>query len=232
MRMLITCIVLAALFVLSYVIWGDQFEQMLGGDRAVEYLRSFGPWAWAVAILLMISDVLLPIPATAILATLGIIYGPIVGGLIGCVGSFLAGTFAYLLCRAIGQRAAVWLLGETQLARSHAFFVRAGGWTVALSRWMIILPEMVSCLAGLTRMPARQYFTALAIGTVPMCMSYAFIGAAGADRPVLALAVSAAVPVFLWPIAQRFLQHRAAQHDADADNDSDNDADSASGPAQ
>ena len=210
MRLFLTCGSIVALFVVSYLLWGETFEELLAGDQAKKWLHQFGPWTWAIAILLMITDVLLPIPATAVLATLGLIYGTLVGGLIGCAGTFLAGTAGYLICWAMGERAARFLMGERGLERSRRFFTKSGGWLVALSRWMIILPEMVSCLAGLTRMDPRKYFVALACGTIPMSFTYAAIGAAGGDRPILALAVSAAVPVFLWPVAQWFLGRRAS----------------------
>lgn len=208
MRFFLLCLSLVALLIASYLLWGDRFEALLAGEEAVNWLRNWGAWAWLVAIALMMTDILLPIPATAVLATLGIIYGPVVGGLIGSVGSYLAGSVGYLVSRGLGRRAALWLLGEEGFAKSHAFFVRSGGWTVALSRWMIILPEMISCLAGLTRMPARLYFTALACGTIPMCFTYAWIGHAQSDRPVLALSLSAAVPVLLWPLAKMWLRQR------------------------
>ena len=205
MRFFLLCLCFVAIFIASYLLWGDRFESLLAGEQAVTWLRTWGDWAWIVAIALMMTDILLPIPATAVLATLGIVYGPVVGGLIGCAGSFLAGSVGYLMTRALGKRAAMWLLGEKAFARSHAFFVRSGGWAVALSRWMIILPEMISCLAGLTRMPARLYFTSLLCGTVPMCMTYAWIGHSQSDRPFLALSLSAAVPVLLWPLASLWL---------------------------
>jgi uncharacterized membrane protein YdjX (TVP38/TMEM64 family) len=63
---------------------------------------------------------------------------------------------------------------------------------------MIILPEMISCLAGLARMPAGRFFAALACGSIPLGFAYAAVGSMGSDRPILALAVSASVPVFLW----------------------------------
>lgn len=214
MRFLLTCMTLVALFIASYLIWGDTFESLLAGGEAATFLRRFGGWAWLVAILLILSDVILPIPATAVLATLGIVYGPWLGGVIGCAGSLGAGTLAYLVCRGLGDHAARWLLGEKGFQRSNAFFTRCGGWTVALSRWMIILPEMISCLAGLTRMPARLYFTALACGSVPMCFTYAFIGHHyGTERPLLALSLSAAVPVLLWPIAQMLLRRSTRARD-------------------
>lgn len=210
MRFFLVCLALVAIFIGSYLLFGDYFESLLAGDDAVAWLRSWGQWAWLIAIALLLTDVVLPIPATAVLATLGIIYGPLIGGLIGCAGAFLAGSAAYLACRALGHRAARWLLGHAGFERSRDFFLRTGGWTIALSRWMIILPEILSCLAGLTRMPARLYFTALLCGTIPMCFTYAWIGHQS-DRPLLAICLSAAVPVLLWPVARWTLSARRAR---------------------
>lgn len=209
MRFFLFALSLVVMFIVSYLIWGDYFEQLLKGDEAATYIRSFGALAWLVAIALFVTDVALPIPATAILATLGIVYGPFWGGVIGCLGTFAAGSVAYLICYALGENAAIRLVGDRGLSRGRAFFDRAGGWTVALSRWMIILPELISCLAGLTRMPPRKYFAALACGVVPMSFTYAYIGWARSDKPVLAIALSAAVPVLLWPIAQMMVNRRA-----------------------
>jgi uncharacterized membrane protein YdjX (TVP38/TMEM64 family) len=209
MRLLLVCIAFFIIFIGSYLIWGDFFEQLLGGDQAIHYLQSFGPWAWIAAIALMLTDVILPIPATAVLATLGIIYGPILGGIIGSIGMYAAGTAAYLMCRLLGENTTRKLLGERGYKKSNEFFARAGGWTVALSRWMIILPEMISCLAGMTRMPAKLYFTSLAAGVIPMAFTYAAIGAHfGAERPMLSLTISAAIPVALWPVMQMWLKRR------------------------
>lgn len=209
MRFFLFALLLVALFIGSYLIWGDYFEQWLVGEKAIENMRSNEGSVWLIAILLFITDVALPIPGTALLAILGNVYGPIVGGLIGCVGSFMAGATGYLVCYALGERAAVRLVGSNGLTRGRAFFDRAGGWTVALSRWMIILPELVSCMAGLTRMPPKRYFVALTCGVIPWSFAYAYVGWAGSDHPALWTGISAAVPVLLWPLAQMLLAKRA-----------------------
>jgi uncharacterized membrane protein YdjX (TVP38/TMEM64 family) len=46
-------------------------------------------------VLLLASDLLLPIPATADMAALGLVYGPLWGGLIGTAGGFLGGAQGY-----------------------------------------------------------------------------------------------------------------------------------------
>ena len=80
------------------------------------------------------------------------------------------------------------------------FFTNQGGWVIALSRWTILIPELLSCYAGLTRMPARQYFAALLCGCAPMSFTYTWLGSSDAaqENKLLALALSAAVPVILW----------------------------------
>ncbi len=125
---------------------------------------------------LLVSDLVLPVPATGVMAALGVLYGPVRGGLIGAVGSILSGSIAYGLCRLLGRRAAVKLAGEKDLARAEGFFDSAGGWAVALSRWLPVLPEAVACLAGLARMRALSFFIALACGSIPMAFAFAALG--------------------------------------------------------
>ena len=44
-------------------------------NDAVLMLREYGSWAWALGIALIWADLVLPIPQTAVIAALGIIYG-------------------------------------------------------------------------------------------------------------------------------------------------------------
>ena len=69
-------------------------------------MRGFGGWAWAVGIGLIASDIALPIPSSAVMAALGIIYGPWIGGAISAGGSILAGLTGYGVCRMIGPATA------------------------------------------------------------------------------------------------------------------------------
>lgn len=169
-------------------------------------MRGYGRWAWAVGMALLCADLLLPIPATGVMAALGILYGPVLGGVLSAVGSCSAGLIAYGASRLLGHRGAEFLVGRRDLERAERFFDRAGGWAVALSRWLPLLPEIIACLAGLARMRPGRFIVAMICGTLPMGITFASIGAAGADRPVLAVVVSIAAPVILWPLAQRLLR--------------------------
>lgn len=204
LALLIACLVVV--FTSSMWIFGDVFDVAWSGPQAVARLRSFGPWAWAVGLGLIIADLMLPIPATAVMAALGIIYGPAVGGALSGLASFLAGTIAYGATRAIGPRAALALAGERDLRRTQVFFRRAGGYAVALSRPLPLLPEVITSLAGLSRMKARVFFASLALGSAATGFAFAAIGHAGADHPVLAIALGSLLPFAAWPMVRRALQ--------------------------
>ena len=194
---------LAVIVIVPFLIWGQGFERAFTLDGAVAWLTDYGDWAWAAGIVLLISDLVLPIPATAVMAALGVIYGPLIGGAISAAGTFLAGSLGYGLCRLFGRNAAARLLGPTDLARGERLFASMGGWLVVLSRWLPVFPEVIACMAGLTRMPARAFFTALACGCVPLAFVFATVGHLGARRPFLTLAASALVPPLLWLVLRR-----------------------------
>jgi uncharacterized membrane protein YdjX (TVP38/TMEM64 family) len=203
MRLLLFVICLAVLILLPFLFWGDAFTQWFSGDAGTAWLRSWGAWSWLAVLVLLVGDLFLPVPATPVMSAAGYLFGFWFGGLLSATGSFLSGLLAYGLCRKFGRRAAARLAGEAELARGEAIFARRGAWLVALSRWLPLMPEVVSCLAGLARMPFGVFALALACGCLPMGFAYAAIGAAGHDRPGLALGLSAAVPVVLWLIVQR-----------------------------
>ena len=55
-------------------------------NDAVLPLREYDSWAWAVGIALIWADLVLPIPQTPSITALGIIYGTLLGGLLGSSG--------------------------------------------------------------------------------------------------------------------------------------------------
>jgi len=178
------------------------------GDLAVDraWLNSLGAWSWIVAVGLMIADILLPIPNTLIITLMGQSYGPFVGGLIGTLGSFSAGVIAYGMTRMLGRRFANWLLGD-ELKSAEKFFYQSGSFAVACSRWLPLLPEAISCMAGLARMPFGKYCVALLCGSVPMCFAYAAL-ATMSDSEIIPLVISVILPIPIWWIAGWLLHSR------------------------
>ena len=201
-------LVLAALVLIPFLVLGGKFMALFEGESARKFLLDCGAWGWAVVIGLLIGDLFLPIPATGVMSAAGYVYGPWIGGLISVTGSFLSGMLAFALCRRLGHRAARWLAGEKGLAENEAVFRRSGPWLIALSRWLPILPEVIACLAGLTRMRTRVFVVALLCGTVPMGFCYAAVGALFTNEPAWALGLSVTLPVVLWLAVRPLMRTR------------------------
>ncbi len=198
MRLVAVFLILGLLVLVPFLIWGDFFEAMFSWEGSQEWLQQFGSWAWLAGLGLLMADLVLPLPNTLIISVMGYLYGPFLGGILGALGTILSGLLAYGLCSAFGRRAALWIEGEAQLARGEALFRKSGGWIVALSRWLPMIPEVVACAAGLHRMPFRTYLAALSCGSLPLGFSYAALGQFGREQPLAALLLSLLVPPALW----------------------------------
>jgi len=209
MRFLVLIVGLVAAVLLPFALWGEKLTALFSGDGAIEWVRGWGAWGSLAVIALLVADLFLPIPGTPLMSAAGYVYGMWVGGLLSSAGSFLSGLLAYGLCRQFGQKAALRLVGEVELARYQQLFARSGAWLVALSRWLPVLPEVIACLAGLLGMPFRTFVVALACGALPMGFAYAGIGAAGHTRPQVALILSALLPIALW-VGVQWVQRRFA----------------------
>ena len=206
LRLFLLVLLLLSFTIIPFAIWGGALESALSEQGAAGWMRSFGGWAWAAGILLIASDIALPIPATAVMAALGVIYGPWIGGALSVSGSVLAGLLGYGICRMIKPDTARKLAGAEGFEQARYLFDQWGGWIVAGSRWLPVLPETISFLAGLTAMPLRRYVLALICGAVPLGMIFATAGYLGSDRPLTMMVISAITPLLLWLFVRPFLQ--------------------------
>jgi uncharacterized membrane protein YdjX (TVP38/TMEM64 family) len=180
-------------------------------NDAVLMLRKYDAWAWAVGIALIWADVVLPVPQTLVIAALGIIYGTVLGGLLGSVGLITGGLLGYTLMLTSARRMVGRFVGLQSLNRMEGLFERAGTWAIVLTRSLpYSIPEATVFLAGLTAMPMGKFAAALTIGSVPTAFAFAAIGAGWADQPILALLVSYLLPILLLPIALYLVRRRAS----------------------
>ncbi|MBX3394751.1 MAG: VTT domain-containing protein [Phycisphaerae bacterium] len=203
MRLTLLIFAFTLAFLTPLFIFQDTFDVALSGDAAVARLSEYGHLAWAVGMGLIVADLVLPIPATAVMAALGYLYGTVAGGLLGGAASLAAGLIAYGATRLIGHKAAVFLAGQRDLQRTEAFFRQRGGLAVAMTRPMPLLPEVIACLAGLSRMPFRLFFVSLCCGSFPTGFAFAAIGSMGVEKPSLAIAAGCVIPVILWSFVHR-----------------------------
>lgn len=170
-------------------------------NDAVLTLRQHESWAWALGIALIWADVVLPVPQTAVITALGIIYGMLIGALLGSLGLITGGLLGYVLMLTSARRYVRRFVGSRSLHKLERLFDQGGAWAIVLARSLpYSVPEAMVFLAGLAGMPTGKFVAALTIGSVPTAFVFAAIGAGWAHQPILALAVSYVLPIFLLPI--------------------------------
>jgi uncharacterized membrane protein YdjX (TVP38/TMEM64 family) len=207
MRLILWFTGLAVLLLGIWLIWGGRWERGFSFEGSVEWLAAAGSWAWVAGIVLLVGDLVLPVPGTVVISALGYVYGVLLGGAVATAGLIGAGLIGYGAGRLLGEDFARRWLGDRDYEKGRRLFARRGGWVVALSRALPILPEVISCTAGLVRMPFMRFVVALACGSVPMAFLFSAIGTAGHDAPAWASAFSVLVPAVLWWAASRISRH-------------------------
>lgn len=185
------------LVLVPYFLWHEPMDAYFQSPEFAAWVASARPYAWAAAIGLLVGDLFLPIPASAVVATVGVIYGTFWGGVIGATGSFLAGLVAYALARLAGRRASRFLASEQEMADLQQFFDTWGVGGIIASRAMPVVPEVLTFMAGLGRMHLGRFMLALAVGAIPMGFLLAWAGSATGTSSTLLLVLTL-VPASLW----------------------------------
>lgn len=208
MRLLLIFIGMAFLVLGTWALWGEGFDESFGFEATVGWMKAHPGWGGFAGMGLLVSDLLLPIPGTVVMSALGYVYGWLVGGMLASLGSIGAGLAGYGVGRLLPERMARRLVGDRDFEKGRRMFEGGGGWVIALSRALPVLPEALSCTAGLVRMPFGRFLLAVACGSLPTGFLFAGIGAAGVAAPGWAMAFSLVVPAVLWLGARGFTQTR------------------------
>jgi len=194
-----------------YFLWHEAMDAYFASAEFAAWVRSAKPYAWTVVLLLLIGDLFLPIPASPVVATAGVMYGAFWGGVIGAVGSILAGLVAYGLASLAGRKAARLLATQEDMADLQRFFDTWGIGGIIASRAMPVVPEVLTFMAGLARMHLGRFTLALALGAFPMGFLLAWAGEAAGTSSTLLLVLTL-VPAGLWCVylvwAQRLRSRR------------------------
>ena len=77
---------------------------------------------------------MLPVPQTAVIAALGIIYGTLLGGLLGSFGLITGGLLGYALMLTSARRFVQRFVGSQSLHKMERLFDQRGAWAIVLTR--------------------------------------------------------------------------------------------------
>ncbi len=178
-----------------------------------ETVRAAGTWGMVVYIVGVVVLELLWIPRAWGLVAGGMLFGPVVGGLLSIVADMIGAFLCYLLARSGGRDWVEAMVNRHPRAKRVVDLLarRRGGVTIAALRVMPVAHyTLVSYAAGLTGVRLLQFLVGNAVGLIPGAVIYPVVGNAALDptSPTFLIGISILIVGFLasawW--ARRFLQ--------------------------
>jgi membrane protein DedA with SNARE-associated domain len=166
------CLVLALILV-PFALW----EEPIAVWSAALLRPSAGRATLAgLVLLLLASDVLLPIPSSFVSAGAVALLGAIEGGLTIALGMTLGAWLGYAIGRWGGEPLASRMAGARELERARSLMDRHGNWVVLVSRGVPVLAEASTLLAGATRVSPWRFALVTTLGNIGLSAAYALIG--------------------------------------------------------
>lgn len=164
---------------------------------------------------LLLLDILLPVPSSAIGTFLGAMFGVAGGTMVTWLGLNSGALGGYELARYFSNR---WQRWESQLAfqRVQELNRKLGGGALAVCRGIPVLAEASVLLAGMYRLPRWQFWLIVAPANLGLAIAYAILGALAytANWLPLALGLSLGLPAFgLWLFTGRYSASSNSRYD-------------------
>ena len=198
-KMLVLVLALCAFVIGPFVIWGDQMDAQapqLVQDQPTKVLIAL------IGVVLLTSDVLLPIPSSVVSISLCLLLGPGLGGLAVFAGMLAAFSAGFVVGRMLpAARLRNWVGPQTWDAfasnRLHASLLWIAG-----TRPVPVLAEVTAICAGSLGIPFLPCMAAAAASSLFVSITYSLVGwfglHSGSSSTALLVVVAASLPAASW----------------------------------
>jgi len=155
-----------------------------------------------VIYLLLASDVFFSVPTIFLVTSSGYLLGFKWGLIVSVAGMFTSGLIARILCSIFGKKILGFVLGDDEkISEVHHLFQRFGPGILLIARALPMLPEATCCMAGINKMPWRQFVIYYLAGTLPYAAILVYLGSVSSkENPYPALAGIIGMYVILWTL--------------------------------
>lgn len=172
-------LLLGAFFTFTLVVF--KLLGVLGTDDIKLWLEAameLSPWiVGTIIVLLMLIDLFIAIPTLSLTILSGFFLGVELGVFYSSIGMLGAGTMGYVISRFHGEKLLKFVSkDQQQIDEMTRLFNLFGPFSLMLCRAAPMLPEVTSCLAGVTKMPYWKYLLFYSIGTLPYAIIAAYSG--------------------------------------------------------
>ena len=134
--------------------------------------------------IMAIQGLLVPIPSEIVLLAAGIIWGFIMGGIMGVIGSMAAAIVCYYISKRGGRPVAEKFVGESALNMADDLIQKYGTGAIVVARFLpFVAFDPISYASGLVEMDVKKYSLGTFLGSIPRAFFYAWLGASLGIRP-------------------------------------------------
>jgi uncharacterized membrane protein YdjX (TVP38/TMEM64 family) len=209
-RRLLALAALLVLLLATFAVWAlalgglaaplPGFE--LSASAVEELIASWGIWAVAGSILLMVLHSFVPFPAELVAIANGMLFGPLWGTLITWTGAMLGAYLAFGLARWLGRPFVRQVVAPRHQDAIDRWAQRQGGGALFLSRFIPVISfNLINYAAGLTAISWWTFTWATGLGILPLTFLMVLMGDrlwSGEPGPWLWLLAAALVGWLVW----------------------------------
>jgi len=128
-------------------------------------------------LIMAIQGLLVPIPSEIVLIAAGIIWGVILGGIMGIIGSMAAAILCFYISKKGGRPLAEKFVGKSGIDMADDFIHRYGMGAIIIARFLpFIAFDPISYASGLVDMDVKKYSLGTLIGSIPRAFFYSWLG--------------------------------------------------------
>src|SRR5262245_2787085 len=197
LRPMLPMIVVLAIPIVPFILFGqERIETQLRLWREQPPPAAF---VSAAVIVLLASDIFLPIPSSAVSTLAGWQLGAVAGALVAWAGMSLGAVIGFALAKRFGQPVVAWLTRPQDLDRTRRLAERFGPALLILGRGVPVLAEATVLLVGMHGLAWRRFLPPVLLANLGLAIAYAVFGEIAGRRQWLPLALGAsiALPVLM-----------------------------------
>jgi uncharacterized membrane protein YdjX (TVP38/TMEM64 family) len=193
---------------LGFVAWWSQAVGVAPTPKGIEAeIRSWGNWAVAASIGLMVAHSLVPFPAEFVTFANGMLFGPVWGVAITWTGAMLGAALAFALARWFGRPFVDALMNERHRDAVDSWARRQGIGVLLLSRLMPLISfNVINYAAGLTPISWWTFLWTTGLGILPITTLLVVTGDQvwnGSGNALIYLVAIAVVGALFWFLIAR-----------------------------